>query len=225
MNRIDRSEQTNIVSAFIDEIKSWRNYERCLKVAISNFSVFNIADSTIQIASGFDWECEVDVKSQFGLILGDFPLGMNRVDYECLNHKLKIRRNWAELLNALKFLEKGGIAIFLVEPIGFSGAEGIKFESALNSCGYFINAIFNAPEGVLQPETSITPILVLISKNPTSSVFIAELLNETHSRKVANNYFSERDSGDLKQGMKIPEKTFHGFSRIKIKQQIEKLET
>lgn len=225
MNKMGRSTKTNIVTEFVNELKSLANAERCLKLAISSFSTFGIEDSSVQIASSFGWASENTDYSAFDLILGDLPLGMNRIDYEFGGHRLKIRRNWAELLSALKLLKSGGIAIFLVEPNAFNSNEGIKMESALNSEGYFVSAIFNAPQGLLQPETSITPVFVLITTIQTSSIFLAELLNEVQSREVVKNYFLEVDNGDLKHGMKIPQKSFHSFHRIKIKQQIEKLET
>lgn len=226
MNKMDESPKMSIVSAFADEVKSLTNAKKCLKIVISNFSVFELVDSSIDIARGFDWQSKIPDNSTFDLILGDFPLGMNRVDFQFGSKKLKTRRNWAALLSSLKFLKSDGIAIFLVEPIAFSSSEGIKLEESLNSEGYFVNAILNAPEGLLKPETSITPVFVIISTNVAKSIFVAALLNENQSRQIANNYLSSSVvGGDLNNGMLIPEKSFHSFSRIKIKQQIERLET
>jgi hypothetical protein len=226
MNKMDESPKMNIVSTFADEVKSLTNAKKCLKIVISNFSVFEQVDSSIDIVRGFDWQSEIPDNSTFDLILGDFPLGMNRVDFQFGNKKLKTRRNWAALLSSLKFLKSDGIAIFLVEPLAFSSSEGIKIEESLNSEGYFVNAILNAPEGLLKPETAIMPVFVIISTNVAKSIFVAELLNENQSRQIANNYLSSSVAGgDLKNGMLIPEKSFHSFNRIKIKQQIERLET
>ncbi|MDM8542874.1 putative DNA binding domain-containing protein [Desulfococcaceae bacterium HSG9] len=225
MNKMDKSTKINIVAEFANEVKILAKSKRCLRLAISNFSVFDIEDSNFDIASGLSWVNEISHDAKYDLILGDLPLGMNRINFEFGDNKLKIRRNWVELLNALKFLKINGVAIFLVEPTVFSLNDGVEIENALNSEGYFVNAIFNAPQGILQPETSITPVFILISSKQTDSIFIAELYNENQSREVAKNYFSNVDSGDLKHGMEIPQKSYQGFHRIKIKQQIEKLET
>ena len=225
MNKMDKSTKKSVVTSFLNEVKSLAKAEHCLKLSISNFSVFDISEPSIQTVSGFDWINEIPEGSKFDLILGDLPFGMNRKEYEFGGHKLKIPRNWADLLTSLQLLKVDGIAIFLVEPIAFGSTEGVRLENALNSEGYFVNGIFKAPEGLLLPETSITPVFVLISTNPTKSIFLAELLNESQSRAAAKNYFSELDAGDLIHGMKIPEKSYYGFHRIKIKQQIEKLET
>jgi hypothetical protein len=226
MNKNDGSPKMNIVSAFVDEIKLLINAEECLKLDISNFSIFDVPDSSVDIAKGFDWKSEISDNSTFDLILGDLPLGLNRINFQFGNKKLKIRRNWAGLLSSLKFLKPDGIAVFMLESMAFSSIGSITLEEALNSEGYFINAILNAPEGLLKPETTITPVFVIITTNMVKSVFIAELLNENQSRKVASNYLSSSVTiGDLKNGMTIPPKVFHSFNRIKIKQQIERLET
>ena len=224
---MDKLTKLNIIAEFVNEVKSQAKSVHCLKISMSNFSIFKIENTGIHLAGGVDWANKIttDPDPEFDLILGDLPLGMNRVDYEFGGNNLKIRRNWAELLNALKLLKAGGMAIFLIEPTAFSTNEGVKLENALNSEGYFIGAIFNAPQGLLQPETSITPVFVVINTNPTNSIFVAELLNETQSREVVKNYFSGVDSGDLKHGMIIPQKSYQSFHRIKIKQQIERLET
>lgn len=226
MNNMDNSTKISIVTEFVDELRSLLNFESCLRLAISNFSVFDIEDSNVQIARGFNWASEVSIDSKFDLILGDLPLAVKpNVNFDFGSHKLKIRRNWVEILNAVKLMEDDGIGIFLTEPTAFSSNEGLKVEKALNSEGFFISAIFNAPQGLLSPETAITPVFIVITAKVPSSIYVAELLNETQARKVASNYISALNGGDIKTGTMIPVHSFHSFHRIKIKQQIEKLET
>lgn len=222
---MSKMDKLKIVSSFLSEVKSLVNAKSCLKLAISDFSVFDISEPCFQTVKGFDWINKIPENEKFDLILGDLPLGMNRKEYEFRGHKLKIRQNWAELLKSLGCLEKNGVGIFLVEPMAFSSAEGAIVESTLNSAGYYVNGIFNAPQGLLLPETSITPVFVVISKNQSDSIIIAELLNNSQSKTIAQNFFSNLDSGDLINGMTIPQQSYHGFHRIKIRQQIEKLET
>jgi len=226
MNNIDKSTKIGIVTEFVAELKSLFNSESCLKLAISNFSVFDIEGSTVQVARGFDWASDVSNDSKFDLILGDLPLAVKpNMDFEFGAHKLKIRRNWIELVKAVKLMKEGGLGIFLLEPTAFSSNEGLKVEKALNSEGFYINAIINAPQGLLLPETAITPVFIVITTKITDSIYVAELLNEVQSRNVASNYFSSLNGGDVKAGVMIPVNSFHSFHRIKIKQQIEKLET
>ena len=226
MIKIDKSEKISVVAALVHGLMKVMSAERCLKISISNFSVFETVGSSFKNISSFDWETELGNRDKFDYILGDFPIGMSkRQDYEFGTEKLKTRQNWVEILKSLKFLDENGTALYLVEPTGFGASEGAKFEGVLNSEGYFVNAIFNAPEGILHPETSITPVFVLITKKKTNFIFLAELLNETQSSEVAKNYYSGTASSDLIRGIEIEQRTFYGFHRVKIKQQIEKLET
>lgn len=226
MSKYNKLEILSIVAGFAHELMKQRDAESCLKITISNFSIFDSFELPFQDSSGFDWDYEIGNNVEFDLILGDLPLGMNkRQDYEFGTVKLKVRQNWVEILKSVKLLKNNGAAVYIVEPTCFSTSEGKKLEDALNSEGYYVNAIFNTPEGILHPETSITPVLVLITKKKTSSVFIAELVNEHQASEVVKNFQSQIIGKDLSKGMEIDERAFYGFHRVKIKQQIEKLET
>lgn len=168
---------------------------------------------------------EINKGEKFDLIIGALPFGMNQVDVEYRGAKLKIPRNWHEIFQSLDFLENGGTGLYLLEPLGFGSSMGQKFEKELNKYGFYISGYFNTPEKILQPETSITPIIVAITKAPPSKLFIAELLNESQSEQVVDNYFSSEDGTDLKTGKFIDSGSYYGFHRLKIKQQIERLET
>ena len=215
--------QLNIIKAFVDEWKTRTSAKSLLYLKYSTFGVFsavNFDGSYIVSSSG-----EIDKDSKFDLIIGDLPFGMNQVDIEHLGTTLRIPRNWVEIFQSLRFLEDNGTALYLLEPLGFSTSAGLKFEKELNKNGFYVKGFFNTPERILQPETNITPIIVAITKNPPSKLFIAELLNENQSEQVVDMYFSSTDGGDLKTGKYIDLGSYHGFHRLKIKQQIERLET
>ena len=199
MNNSDMEPKMNMISAFVKEIQILKNTKQCLNLSISNFSVFENLHSSVNIVRngmGLEWESEVPANSKFDLIIGDLPLGLGKIDYQHGSKKLKIRENWTMILKSLKYILPGGIAIFLVEPMAFSSNEGVKFEELLNSEGYFVNAILNAPEGLLKPKTAITPVIVIISDNLAKSIFVAELLNQKQSRIVASNFLSSIIAGD-----------------------------
>jgi len=226
MNKDNKPEKLSVLASFTHELMKLRNVQSGLKITISNFSVFESITFSIRDARGFDWHNEFTNSGEFDFILGDFPLGMSkREDYKFGSVTLKTRQNWIEILKSIKLLNQKGVALYLVEPTCFSNSEGKKLEDALNSAGYFVNAIFNAPDGILQPETSINPVFVLITKNKTNTVFLADLLNEPQASEVAHNFHSETVGNNLSKGLTVEERAFYGFHRIKIKQQIEKLET
>jgi hypothetical protein len=215
--------QLSIIKSFVDQWKLRTSAKSLLYLRHSTFGVFSavdFGDSPVVFSSS-----EIDKDSKFDLIIGDLPFGMNRVDIEYRGAKLRIPRNWSEIFQSLWFLEENGTALYLLEPLGFSTSAGQKFEKDLNKNGFYVSGFFNTPEKILQPETSITPIIVAITKTPPSNLFIAELLNENQSEQVVDNYFLSEDGTDLKTGNNIDLGNYHGFHRLKIKQQIERLET
>lgn len=226
MSKDNKAEKLHTVAAFVHELMNAKGFGNVLHVCISSFSIFGELSSNIKVVGGFDWPSKVSENDKYDFIIGDFPLGMGkREEYRFGSETIKIRQNWVEIAKSIKHLNDNGLAIYLVEPTGFGEFEGKKLEETLNSQGYFVNAIFSAPEGILQPETFITPVFVLISKTKTDTIFIGELLSESQGLEIARNYCSGVFGKDLKQGLAIEEKTFYGFHRIRIKQQIEKLET
>jgi len=223
---MSNSTAISIVTEFVDELKSLSNSESCLKLVISNLPIFDIEDSTVLSVKGFNWESEVSRDSKFDLILGDSPLAVKpNIDFEFGSHKLKIRPNWVAILSAVRLIKEGGLGLFLVEPTAFSSNEGVKVEKALNSEGFYISSIINAPPELLAPVTAIRPVFIIITSKANRSIYVAELLNEKQARTVASNYISSLNGDDLNAGIMIPEHSFHSFHRINIKQQIEKLET
>jgi hypothetical protein len=226
MSNNDNSEKLNIVAAFVSKLMDLKGGKSVLHICISHFSVFGALSTNVKIVNGFDWPSDIAEGEEFDFIFGDFPLGMEKIEVcKFGSKKLKARQNWIEIVKSINLLSDDGLAIYLVEPTGFSTSEGKKLEGALNSEGYFVNAIVNSPEGILQPETSITPVFLLISKKKRNTMFIAELISESQGSEIAKNFFSEEFSKDLNHGLNIENKTFYGFHRIKIKQQIEKLES
>ncbi|MGZ5012091.1 MAG: hypothetical protein ACXV8U_22900 [Methylobacter sp.] len=168
---------------------------------------------------------KISNNTRYDLILGDLPLGMYPVEWNDGTKTIKAQQNWLEILKYLDFLETNGIALFLLEPLGFSTFRGVAFEKELNKRGFFVNAFINSPERILEPKMSITPVFVALSTKKTNQLFVAELLDEAQARKVASAYFSNRNEGDLTRGKYIDAGDFAGFHRIKIKEQIERLET
>ena len=219
----------SLVASFANELIKLRGVESGLKISISEFPVFELTTSPFREVRGLDWRDEVEKKEKFDFILGDFPLAWKGTEREREGYKLgavilKVRKNWVEILKSLEHLNDNGTALYLVEPGCFRCGEGQRFEDALNSEGYFLNAVLNDPDGILKPYTAIKPVLALITKNKTNTVFIADLLHEPQALEVAQNFHSEIIGNDLSNGMAVEERGFYGFDNIKSVQKIEKLE-
>lgn len=223
MNSIQSNSNGKSVSAFAHQWAVRANAQSILHFASSNFRVFG--DTLALGAKNIKSFQEITDGSRFDLILGDFPLGLNQTTWDANGTTIKAQQNWVEIAKSLTLLNPSGNALFLLEPLAFSNSKGAIFEKALNALGYFVNGIFNCPKNLLQPATSITPVIVAISRDVTERIYIAELLSDEQVKQVVDNYFSAHDSGDLISGTYIEKSDYHGFNRIKIRQQIERLET
>jgi hypothetical protein len=213
----------NVVNEFVHEWALCAGAKSVLHVKASTFNLFpNIHNLKTQEV---DAAQSVPRNSLYDLILGDLPLGMSPVEWNDGAKTIKVQRNWLEILKSLGSLETNGTALFLLEPLGFSTSRGVTFEKELNERGFFVNAFINCPERILQPETAITPIFVALSRNLTNQLFVAELLDDTQAREVARAYFSNINEGNLTRGKYIDAGDYYGFHRIKIREQIERLET
>ncbi|MGZ5539897.1 MAG: RNA-binding domain-containing protein [Halobacteriota archaeon] len=221
---MQESTNMNIVSAFVHEWAICAGAESVLHVKASTFknifpSLHNLKSQEVDAAQN------IPKDSSYDLILGDLPIGMNQVEWNDGTKIITAQRNWLEILKSLISLEANGTALFLLEPLGFNSSKGIVFEKELNERGFFVNAFINCPERILQPETTITPIFVAISKNKTNQLFVTELVDDAQAREVARAYFSNINEGNLARGKYIDAGDYSGFHRLKIKEQIERLET
>ena len=220
---MQESKNMNIITAFIQEWILYANSKEVLHIKASTINLFaDLHKLTIQ---EIDDAQNIPKNTFYDLILGNLPFGMNTVDWNDGVKIIKAQRNWLEILKSLMSLEENGTALFVLDPLGFSTSKGVVFENELNERGFFVNAFINCPEKILLPETAITPVLVVLSKKQTNRLFVAELLDESQAREAARAYFSNIDQGSLIRGKYINDGDYSGFHRIKIKEQIERLET
>jgi len=217
--------KANIVNSFCDEWREQLHPASSLHIQMSTFSVFNSDKNSFHQVGGFEWTDKVPSNVKYDFIVADLPFGLRPIEGNFFGKKLKVRQNWVSVLNAVTLLHDTGTAIFLIEPMALSTSEGRKLEIVLNEKGYFFQAVFNSPSGLLQPETSLDSVFLVITKQHDDKLFIAELLGDEQARQVVKNYFCKTDGGNLQKGIKIEREDFQSFYRVKIKQQIEKLET
>lgn len=114
---------------------------------------------------------------------------------------------------------------YIAEPHALRTSKGNKFQSELRKHGFYVRAIFNTPEKILLPETSIQPVILLVGKEPVKKLFIAELFSPKQTREVIQNFISRKDTNKLFGGLFVNDKDFRSFSQFKNLKQIEKLET
>lgn len=117
-------------------------------------------------------------KGRFDLVLGELPFGMRRVERTPIlafnGEEINVRSYEAELVNdALISLDKDGIAALVTTPsVLFSNSEK-KFVNALIKSSV-IEKVIQLPAGIL-PNTSISPVLLILSKKENSKIQICDL--------------------------------------------------
>ena len=243
--------QQETVSAFINNWIALSKPDTILHLKIANWNTFpSIENPNIHTITQPDSE---EIQSKNDLIIGDLPIGMMTVDYDYHGEKLRVPRNWKEILHSLDYLNDTGAALYVLEPMGFGTEKGKRFETILNMNCFYISAYIRLPEGILGPTTTVTPIIVVIRKQESKKVFADELLDPTQAEYLADNYFfpprkesseksiSEHSASTKKVSENIESYStqvedivsenfilpgvFQGFGSLKTQRQIERLQS
>lgn len=218
------------------KIKEVFNLKKTLYINYSTFRLFwkfqNNADLEIvlfdntqeakNIIQGDPFVLLDTITDKFDFVIGDLPLGMMNEEWKDKENNINIkeRKNVLILLKSLLTLNKNGQGLFVVEPSIFLNK---TFLNTLGKIGFYVNAIFNCPNNILYPETSLTPILLLISKNKTDSVFAAELNDESGIDNLIEAYIKNLQGLDFSTGLWIMFDKFRGFKQAKLFEKVTKL--
>ncbi|MCG2759290.1 MAG: hypothetical protein L6263_12780, partial [Desulfobacteraceae bacterium] len=68
---MDKLTKLNIIAELVNEVKSQTKSVHCLKISMSNFSIFKIKNTGINLVSGVDWANKITTGYEFDLILGN----------------------------------------------------------------------------------------------------------------------------------------------------------
>lgn len=219
---METTSNSSIVECFVSALGDEVGSQNTLAIAMSNFSGLKFKTALNQV-SGIGWMDSVPAGALYDYVVADLPLWMSTERKKLGNSEITVRKNWVELAKALQFLENDGICLALVEPPGFGMAEGLRFEEALNSEGFFLCGILNTPNKFLE-HTSIRPVLVVISRSKKEQIFVAELEGEDQAAKMAHALVSGIAGNTLIEGMTIAPRSFIGFTKLKAEQQLSRLE-
>jgi len=190
----------------------------------SDFALFEGLSKSVTRTLFRDQSISSD-KEKFDLIIGNLPFGVPRREWIDKDKEINIktRANWIDIFKSLFSLDYSGYGIYIVESFHQS-AEWLKFQEKLKKKGFFINAIFNAPQGILRPQTYLQPNLIIISRKDNPQLFIAELNDLESLDTIINNFKNLFNSKSLDSGVLIDEDDFRGFSQYKITSEINALE-
>jgi len=208
------------------ELKNGLNLNTSLYLKLSTYSIFDdfaeYANEIIEEKPFVDFN---DIQKKYDFVVGDLPFGLMKSKWvdEKNSENFKFRGNWLLILKSLSLISDKGFGFYLIEP-AIGTTEWKQFIKALESKEFFINAIFNTKDSILQPYTSLRPNILLISKREREKIFIAEVTDSENVEVVIRNYISSSAGKYIEDGFNINLATFKGFSNFKISQQISKLQ-
>ena len=223
-------------SELANKIKEKYDLKKTLYLNCSNFRLFDTFQNTsnleIQyfvnktnnknVLCGDPFILLDQINDRFDFIIGDLPFGMMSGEWKDgeKNISLKGKKNWLILFKSLFLLTEEGQGLFVVEPSIVWNKEFIK---QLSRKGFYVNAIFNCPENLLRPQTSLQTNLLLISREKTDFVFAIELSEETIIEDMIEAYDKNSQGSDFTTGRWVIFDKFRGFREAKISEKITKL--
>jgi len=164
------------------------------------------------------------IEDRFDFIIGDIIFIPNKIICKYGDISISARYSWITILQSLSKLAENGYGLFLVEPM-IGTQEWDNFTRDLAKCGFYINAYFNSPASTFKSVTSLRPIIILVSKNNTSSLFIAELDDHAKVVPLIHNLRNLNSAANIAEGVIIAPVKFNGFRKFHINNQIEMLHT
>lgn len=207
------------VEAWIGTFEAWKT----LTIDNTNWNVFSQIESTQEISLTSLQE-ELPANGTFDLILACFPWGQSSAKWHFDGRIVQGPPNWLSILRCASHLRQTGYAIVLAEPNVIAQSRWEKFEQELNREGLYLHGVLKAPEKLLA-QTNITPCFLVVARVPPTDLFVAELVEEGQASDVVVSFASKEPNTTLAEGMFLPRKEFSTFGRVKIKGQIERLET
>ena len=157
------------------------------------------------------------------LIFGQFPFGNNLpkefrniVDIPGIDVSNRAIIDYADTIS------KDGMGVFLT--LGYHRTfQRDDLRKHLSNKGFFVNGIINLPKDFLQPQTSIQPLLILVSRAKTDKEFILNIDSSTTYNFNLGNLFSKIDSDDISIGCWVSPDDFHGFEALELSKELNSL--
>ncbi|BEI33218.1 RNA-binding domain-containing protein [Polynucleobacter sp. HIN5] len=188
-------------------------------VLILNHSQFNIFNSIVcEKKKVLNYSESINVSEKWDLILADLPIGM-KVEFDGKSSSYITKT----ILESINLLNESGLMFSIGENILIQNTKrGIR--SLLNNQAELL-AIIDSPEGLFKPYTNLRIPFFLVKKGLIAQEIICELKDQDQADHLAKKIVNESLGNNLEEGIFIKPGEFQGFSRWKIHQHIQALET
>lgn len=209
-------EKKEVLNAFVNSLIRRLGITSVLVLDHSGFKLFDSIHCEIKkvlsISEG------VPATGKWDLIVADLPIGMkSELNGRTTSYIAKT------ILTCIELLNESGHIFSVGEPLLMrNDSRGIR---ALLKGEASISALIDSPDGLLKPYTNLRVPFFLISKGEAAEEFVGELLDIDQVDRLAKNLIDKASGTSLEQGVFIKPSNFDGFSKWKVRQQIQALET
>lgn len=209
-------EKKEVLNAFVNSLIRRLGITSVLVLDHSGFKMFDSIHCEIKkvlsISEG------VPATGKWDLIVADLPIGMkSELNGRTTSYIAKT------ILTSVDLLKENGYIFSVGEPLLMR--DDIRGIRALLKDDASVSALIDSPDGLLKPYTNLRVPFFLIKKGETVEEFVGELLDADQVKRLANNLVDRVSGNSLEQGVFIKAGQFDGFSRWKVRQQIQALET
>ena len=213
-----------VIESFVNQWKKTFNVSLPLTIGGSEFKLFDESQS-LRVVSLESVEGGMDEVNATDLILGDLPLGLRTETSEFKGQPIRTRLNWLYILRYALKISPTGYGLFLLEPNAVSQQSWKDFEQTLAGVGLYLHAVFELPDKVLRPLTSITPILIALAPRQVDQLFVAKLKEPDQAARIVTRFANNETASCWNEGVTMPRSEFSNTQRLHIRRQIERLET
>lgn len=211
----------DVISAFINKFIDINKIKSSLVLSHTDFHIF----SEISVAQKSEFTYRNQPFPQTGkwqLVLGDFPLGARAIG-PLAESGLKSYIS-AAIDKSLSYILPNGYGIFTVEPLLIL-SEKDNIRKILSAQGFSILAVLNSTKDFLKPYTALSPHFIVVKKELQKQEFVAEFETTEQSESLAKNMLLRSLGANLSQGIWVEPGCFPGFSKWKVRLQINSLDT
>jgi hypothetical protein len=181
-------------------------------------SLVNLINDNYRTINSRDQLENIDSKV-YDIIIIDLPFDP-RIVTSSINPELRIRENWDLVQKLFSRIKDTAKALIVFEPNITVSAIGRRFLDDLASRGIFNTAVYQLPDNLYLPQSSIRPLLLEFQRKNADKLFVGDIsaLEPIHNRD--SSYYR-----NLETGIFLNRNDFKSFDNLRFNLEINNLQT
>lgn len=177
------------------------------------------AKQNITVSLGDTLKSIDTIKSTFDLILSFPPFGYRIPRMFTESPSLDYGINL--IVTCEKILSKNGEMILIVPNSFFNNEKG---KDLIKKAKVYINAIFSIPSGAFLPTTNIESNIVVLSREKSDKIFVAQLSqDENTNRVIFENYVNKREGRAIQLGSLVDYEIYKSLKALISEREVQEL--